>query len=162
MMSPWQRLHARWIVLPPRERMALIAGATVLGTVGLWSVLLSPALSTLRKTEAQHRVLDAQLQKMQALRGTALALQAQPKPSREATVRALEQTIQSLGGGARWTLNGDQLTLTLKQIPAPALADWLIQSRERSGLQASEIRMTRPAAGEAVWDGTLIFILPPD
>lgn len=162
MTSLFQTLRARWAVLATRERMVLIMVATVLGTVAIWAILLSPALGTLKKADAQHRTLDLQLQKMQLLQATANALQSQPKSSREATVRALERTLKPLGPGVQLQVVGAQLTLTLKQIPAPVLAEWLIQSRAQSRMQASEIRLTRNAtSAAAAWDGTLVFNLPP-
>lgn len=156
-----QTLAARWTGLATRERFALIIAATVLGAFAMWALLLSPALNTLKKAEAQHRQLDLQLQKMQSLQAAANALQSQPKSSREATVRALERTLKPLGTGAQLQVSGAQLTLTLKQIPAAVLADWLIQSRAQSRMQASEVRLTRNPTAAAAWDGTLVFGLPP-
>lgn len=162
MKARLQTLSARWAVLATRERAALIVAATVLGAFAMWSVLLSPALSTLRNTDAQHRTLDAQLQRMLVLQATATALQAQTRSSREATVRALERTLEPLGAGVQLNVVGAQLTLTLTQVPAPVLADWLIQSRAQSRMQASEIRLIRNSTSAAVaWDGTLVFTLPP-
>lgn len=157
-----QTLRARWIVLATRERIALVLAAAVLGAFAVWSVLLSPALSTLTKTDAQQRTLEGQLQRMLVLQATAHALQAQTRSSREATVRALERTLGPLGANVRLSVVGAQLTLTLTQVPAPVLADWLIQSRVQSRMQASEIRLTRNSTSSAAaWDGTLVFDLPP-
>lgn len=157
-----QSLAARWGSLLPREKTGLIMAAAVLGSFALWALLLAPALQTLKKADAQHRNLDSQLHQMQRLRATAVALQNQPKSSREAMVRALERTLKPLGSGAQLQVAGAQLTLTLRQIPAPVLADWLIQSRAQARIQATEVRLTRNAAAStAAWDGTLVYSLPP-
>lgn len=154
-------LGAHWNSLALREKTGLrLAAATVVALL-VWLFLLTPALKTLNSAEAQHLTLDEQLKKMQRLKATALALQAQPQLSRDARVQALARTLQSLGPGAQLQVSGTQITLTLRQVPAEVLADWLVQSRIQARMQASEVRLTRnrttPAAG---WDGTLVYRLP--
>lgn len=154
-------LGARWSRLAVREKTGLRIAAATVGVLLLWLFLLAPALKTLNSAEAQHLTLDEQLKKMQRLKATALALQAQPQLSRDARVLALERTLKSLGPGAQLQVSGTQITITLRQVPAEVLADWLVQSRTQARMQANEVRLTRnkatPAAG---WDGTLVYRLP--
>lgn len=161
MMVLRQFLGVHWNSLAGREKTGLRIVATTVGVLLLWLLLLAPALKTLNSAEVQHLALDKQLEKMQRLKATALALQAQPQLSRDARVLALERTLKSLGPGAQLQISGTQITLTLRQVPAEVLADWLAQSRAQAQMQASEVRLTRnrttPAAG---WDGTLVYRLP--
>lgn len=157
-----QFLAAPWRRLAPREqttlRMALAAGAVL----GLWALLLAPALRTLHQAPAQDQILERQWQDMQRLQALARVLQAQPKSSRDALVRSLERTLSPLGPGAQLQVSGDQLTLRLRQVPAGVLADWLVESRNQVRMPVSEVRLTRnAAAATAVWSGTLVYSLPP-
>ena len=70
-------LRLRWSALAQREQNLLLIAASVVLLALLWWVALAPALSTLRAAPEQHRTLDAQLQRMQALQAQAQALQAQ-------------------------------------------------------------------------------------
>lgn len=155
-------LSAHWRSLAPREKTGLRMAAAVLGAFLLWTLLLAPAVQTLQRAPAQQLALDGQLENMRRLQATALALQAQPKASQDAMVRALERTLKPLGAGVQLQVTGTQLTLTLRQVPAGVLAEWLVQSRNQARMQASEVRLTRSAAAvAAAWDGTLVYNLPP-
>jgi general secretion pathway protein M len=155
-------MMARWNKLARREKSALGIAAAVLGVLLLWMLLLAPGLQTLQKAGAKHQVLDDQLQHMLHLQATAIALQSQPKTSRQNLVNSLQSTLAPLGSSVQLQMAGAQLTLTLKQVPAAVLADWLIQSRNTTQMQPTEIRLTRNAAMTApAWDGTLVYSLPP-
>lgn len=155
-------LGRRWQQLAPREKSTLRLGAGVVVVLALWTLLLAPAWHTLQRAQGQHRVLDAELQTMQRLRDAALALQDEPLRSRDAMVQALQRTLQPLGTSAQLQVSGTQATLTLRQIPAGLLADWLIQSRAQARMQPDEIRLARAtSAAAAVWSGTLVYTLPP-
>ena len=88
-----QQLRTRWQRLAPRERGLVALTTLLVGAALAWWVAIAPALSTLRNADAQHRVLDAQLQAMQALRAQALALQSQPRASRDEALRLLEASV---------------------------------------------------------------------
>ncbi len=161
-MSPkaapaWQ---ARWDALAPREKV-LSAGAAALVLLALlWWVAIGPALSVLRGADAQHRALDAQLQRMRGLQAQAQALQSQPRQSQEESLRLLELSVRErLGTTARIVVAGDRVTLTLAATPADALAQWLTQARVNARALPAEARLTRNPAG--TWDGTLVLSLPP-
>jgi general secretion pathway protein M len=171
-------LRARWSSLAPRERQALALAAGTVGLALLWWVLLAPALQTLRAAPARHALLDQQLQRMQRLEAEAQRLQAElPPPSTESPnalpaprpdlQRGLQESVTTqLGAGARLVLQGERAQLTLKNVPAPALAAWLGQARQNLRVGAVEMRLTAaagaaPATNDQRWDGTLVLGLPP-
>ncbi|WP_159910872.1 type II secretion system protein GspM [Pantoea sp. 18069] len=174
--STWQ---TRWSALAPRERQALSLASGTIALALVWWVLLAPALQTLRAAPAQHAALDLQLQRMQRLEAEALRLQADlPPPITESPgalpaprpdmQRALQESVSGqLGAGARLVLQGERAQLTLKNVPAPALAAWLGQARQNLKVSTVEMRLTAttgPAeagASEPHWDGSLVLALPP-
>ena len=176
-------LQARWRTLAAREKTLILSAAGVVGLVLVWWVLVAPPLATLRQADALQRGLDVQAQKMQVLQAQALVLQAQPKLGRDDALRALEASVrQRLGAGAQLNVLGDRVTVTLKNTPADALAQWLVQARVNARAVPSEARLVRsaspalpPAAPAALgpslalvsgsrapvsWDGTLVLSLP--
>ena len=159
-MSAIAPLRGRWEQLAPREK-ALVAGAAGLVAAALlWWVAIAPALSTLRSADEQHRVLDAQLQRVLGLQAQAQAMQSQPRQNYDEAVRLLETSVrQRLGTTARITLSGERVTLTLAGASADALAQWLTQARVNARALPSEARLNRNAAG--LWDGTVVLTLPP-
>ena len=152
-------VQARWAALAPREKVMVAAAAALVGLALLWWVALAPALATLRAAPEQHRSLDAQLQRMQALQAQAQALQSQPKQGYDEALRALEQTIrQRFGTTARYSIAADRVTVTLTAAAPDTLAQWLTQARVNARALPAEARLTRNAAGQ--WDGTLVMTLP--
>lgn len=160
-MNTRHTLHARWASLSPREQRALRLAALILGAALLWWLALAPALHTLRTAPVQQQALDAQWQRMQQLQAQAQALQSQPQLNQDAAVRALRATLGPLGAGAQLQVNANQAILSLKQVPASALAPWLAQLRSQANLQVSEAHLSRNTVSPAAWDGTLVITLPP-
>ena len=161
-------LQARWRTLAAREKTLILSAAGVVGLALVWWVLVAPPLATLRQADALQRGLD---------------VQAQPKLGRDDALRALEASVrQRLGAGAQLNVLGDRVTVTLKNTPADALAQWLVQARVNARAVPSEARLVRsaspallPAAPAAPgpslalvsgsrapvsWDGTLVLSLP--
>ena len=156
-------LQARWQVLGQREQTLLRSAALLVGLALLWWVLMAPPLRTLRQAEAQQRSLDAQWPKMQGLRAQAQTLQSQPRISRDDALRALQASVKLLGTSAQLSVVGDRATVTLRNTPADALAQWLAQARANAGAIPDEARLVRNASnpnGSAAWDGMLILRLP--
>ena len=176
------RWRAWWAGLEPREqRLASAAVALVLLAL-LWWVGLAPALRTLSTAPGEHARLDAQLQKMTTLRTQAKALQAQPRASREDSMRALEGSVRpTFGANAQLqpAASGDGVTVALRTVPADALAQWLAQARSNARAVPREAHIARSAqsapatpVGAAAagakdneppavrWDGTLVMGLP--
>jgi general secretion pathway protein M len=145
--------------LAPRERHLVAAAAGLILAALLWWLLLAPALAVLRSAPAQHRSLDAQLQRMLGLQAQAQALRSQPRQTTDEAGRLLEATVrEKLGTTARMTIQGERVTLTLTGASPQALGPWLTQARTNARALPVEARLTRNAAG--LWDGTLVLALP--
>jgi general secretion pathway protein M len=158
-------LHAllpdRWHALAPQDRNRLRVVVFVAGALVFWFLLLAPAWHTVQDAPRRHQVLDRQLQKMHRLQTTLLQLREQPRAGPAARVQALAGTLKSLGPGVQLRVTGAQLTLTLQQVPSGALADWLVESRVQTGMEAVQARLTRQGQGpSAVWNGVLVYRLP--
>ena len=178
LMAQWQ-LRQRWDALGARERRLVLIAALIVGAALLWWIALGPALSTLKKAQAQHNELDAQLQQMQSLKAQASALAALPKISVEDARRALDASLkQTLAASAQMVIVGNRATVTLKGASPDALAQWLLQVRINARAVPSEVRLVKaavpatlanPGTGTAPavvtanpvrWDGTVVLTLP--
>jgi len=157
----WQQLlKARWQALAVREQRAVLLAAALVAAALLWTVALAPALRTLQSAEAQKALLGRSAERMQALQARAKLLQAQPLAAPEDTLRALQAASAALGKTGTLQVAGNQATLTLRQISAPALAAWLAPVAG-SGLNPSEATLQRETGGdEPLWSGTLVYRLP--
>jgi general secretion pathway protein M len=152
-------LRARWLDLAPREKVMVAAAIAVVAFGIAWLVFVGPALSTLQSAETQRRSLDAQLQRMAALRTQAQSMQSQPRANRDESVRQLELAVrQRLGTSARMQVAGDRVTITLTGTPADALAQWLAQARASAHALPAEAHLVRNGAG--AWEGSLVLALP--
>lgn len=153
-----------WHRLAARERSGIALAAVGVVAMLLWWLALAPALQTLATAPTQAGLLEAQLQKMQALQVQAKAMQSQPKIGRDEALRALESsTKQRLDANAQFTLQGDRVMLTLKGTSAQALAQWLTQARVNARSTPIEARLQRSASSSAAapsWDGSLVLSLP--
>lgn len=159
-MKRGDMLRARWQALAPREKLMVAAGLAVVGIAIVWMLALGPALSTLRTSEAQHRALDAQLQRMLSLQTQAQSLQSQPRQNYDEALRQLELSVrQRLGTTARMSVAGERVTLTLAGTAPDALAQWLTQARVNARALPSEAHVTRNSGG--TWEGTVTLSLPP-
>ena len=159
------RLATAWAALQPRERRSITLAAAVVGLALLWWLALAPALATLRAAPAQRAALQAQAQHMQRGQREAEALKAQPRLARDTAVAALEAaTRQRLGHTAQLSLAGERAQLTLKNVPAQDLADWLADVRASARAVPVDARLSRSgdaAPGAPVhWSGTLSLSLP--
>lgn len=168
-------IRYRWTALDAREKALIRAAAGVVALALLWWVFIAPALSVLRQSEAQQRMVNAQLQKVQSLQAQAQALQTQPKINHDDALRALETSVkQRLGASAQLVIVGDRATVTLRNTPAEALAQFLAQARVNAHAIPDEVRLVRAApsgatgavsapailSAAAAWDGTLVLSVP--
>lgn len=150
-------LVQRWQTLSGREQRVVRGGLALLVAALLWWLGLAPALSTLRLADSQRQRLDAELQRMQGLQAQARTLQALPPIALADARRLLEASLRPLGTSAQLQLAGERATVTLKGVPANALAPWLMQVRLNVRTVPAEARLLRNAAGN--WDGTLVLNL---
>ena len=127
-------LRQRWQALQVRERIGVSIALAVVGLALLWTVAVAPAWRVLREADTRHLALQAELDRMRALQAQAQTLQAQPRITREAAVAALEASVrQTLGPGAQIQIGVERATLTLRAVPASALAGWLVQADASDG-----------------------------
>lgn len=161
-MNPGLELKARWALLGARERTVLRLAAAVIGLALIWWVLLAPAITTLSGAGQQHQRLDAQLVRMQYLQAQVQALQKRPRINAADAVRALEQSVrQQLDASAQLQINGAQATVTVKNLPADKLSQWLPQVRLNAHATVSQAQLKRdPAVSPPTWSGTLVLSLP--
>ena len=157
-------LQTRWAAASPRERRLTGGAAILVGLALVWWLLVAPPLRTLTHWQAEQGKLEVQWQKMQDLRAEAAALQALPKISRDDALRALDAAVkQHLGASAQLSVLGDSATVTLRNTPANALAEWLPQVRVNARAIPSEARLQRSnanPAGQAAWSGSIVMRLP--
>ncbi|MDP1171541.1 type II secretion system protein GspM, partial [Klebsiella pneumoniae] len=81
-----------------------------------WSVLLAPALRTLKAAPAELEKLELQLQQMQAQAQEVRALCAAPTVPAAQAQAALTASVEHLGPAARLNLTGDRAVVTLNGI----------------------------------------------
>ena len=159
------RLGSAWAGLAARERRLIALAAGVVALALLWWLALAPALNTLRQADAQRAELQAQAQRMQALKTEAQALKDLPRLGRNEALRALEASVQQrLRPSAQLSVVGDRAQLVLKDTPADALAQWLAEARVNARALPVEARLTRGAGAApgapVLWSGTLSLGLP--
>jgi general secretion pathway protein M len=153
-------LQARWQAVSRREQRLLLLGLGLVALALLWWLALAPALAVLKNADAQHRALEQQWQHMQRLQAQAKALQALPTLDAQESRRALEATLKPLGSAAQLSAQVDRMLITVKGLEAAALAQWLASVRQNAHLLPTEAHLKR-ASTTGLWDGTLVFTLPP-
>ena len=148
--------------LSSRERTAVTVAAWIIGLGLLWWLAIAPALNTLREAPARHARVDAQLAQMQRLAATAESVRGQSStqpPGRDEVLRALETATQGLANTAQMAVLGDRVTLTLRNTPPEALAQWLSQVRINARLLPLDSKITREP-GNPGWSGTMVLTGP--
>jgi general secretion pathway protein M len=152
-------LKQRWAALARREKLMVGAATAVVAIAALWILAIGPALATLQHSDEQRRVLDAQLQRIMALRAQAQSLQSQPKQNYEEASRQLELSVrQGLGTSARLSIQGERATVTLTGTAPDALAQWLAQARANARAIPAEAHLVRNGSG--MWEGNVVLTLP--
>ncbi|HEY9109981.1 MAG TPA: type II secretion system protein GspM [Roseateles sp.] len=157
-----QLRHARaqvlthWQTLGERERVALGTAGVLLSLLLAWSLLLAPALRTLKKAPEELDQLELQLQQMQAQAQEALLLRGTaPVPPAQAEA-ALKASVEHLGAAARLNITGDRATVTLNDITPQVLQAWLAEVRAAARARPVEARLTRGPKG---FSGNLVLSL---
>ncbi|NCT83751.1 MAG: type II secretion system protein M [Comamonadaceae bacterium] len=158
--AQWRQARAQaltqWQALGERERLALGGVGLLLGLLLAWSLLLAPALRTLRSAPAELEQLELQLQQMQAQAQEARALRAAPAVPPAQAQAALTASVEHLGPAARLNLSGDRAVVTLNGVAPEALQAWLGTVRSAARARPVEAQLTRGPQGYA---GTLVLTL---
>lgn len=145
-----------WKALGDRERLAVLAVAALLGVVLAWSLLLAPALRTLKTAPAELERLDLQLQQMQAQAQEVGALRAAPAVPPAQAQAALTASVEHLGPAARLNLTGDRAVVTLDGVAPEMLQGWLGEVRSAARARPVEAQLTRGPKG---YSGSLVLTL---
>jgi len=157
----WQATwRARWQAASRREQRSLLLAAGVVALALLWWLGVAPALAVWRSAPAQAALLESQMQQMLALQTQARALQALPTLNAPEARSALEDTLAPLGKAAQLSVQMDRVTVTLTEVDAQALAQWLSSSRQNAHLVPTEARLQRANAADGAWSGSVVFTLP--
>lgn len=151
-----QQAATQWQALGERERLALAGVGLLLGLLLAWSVLLAPALRTLKAAPAELEKLELQLQQMQAQAQEARALRAAPAVPPSQAQAALTASVEQLGSAARLNLTGDRAVVTLNNIAPEMLQGWLGVVRSAARARPVEAQLTRGPKG---YSGTLVLVL---
>ncbi|MBA4264404.1 MAG: general secretion pathway protein GspM [Comamonadaceae bacterium] len=149
--------------LSPRERNAVMATAWIAGLFLLWWVALAPAIQTLRQAPSQHAQVDAQLASLRAMASTAEAVRAQNTAQplgRTEALRALEESMGTLGQTGQLNVVGDRPTVTLRGTTPEALATWLARVRLNARLTPVEAQLSGDTTPVS-WSGSVVLAGPP-
>ena len=152
----------RWQALSPREQRGVSVLGALLSVLLFWSIAIAPALNTLRDSDNRRAQIGQQQAHMLALQNQAQALQTRAPLSRDEALR----NLQGLTPGTQMQLNvqGDRVSVQLKSVPAPILANWFAQARSQAQALPVEAHLTRGnttgANSAVVWDGSLVLSLP--
>jgi general secretion pathway protein M len=148
-----QKLQAAWTARNRRERQALVLVGVLLLVFAVWSIMIQPALRSLRETPAQLDQLEGQMQEIQRLSAESRELRsASPVAVAQATI-ALKAATDRLGDAGKITLLGDRATLTLNGVNTEALRGWLTEARSAARARPVEATLVRGAKG---YSGTMI------
>jgi general secretion pathway protein M len=151
-----ERTAAAWRARSPRDRMALIVIALVLGLFLLWVLFISPAVSTLRSAPTQLEALDTQLLQMRTMAAEVRDLRnATPVPVAQAGL-AIKAAAERLGDKARLSLQNDRALLTLQNASPEQLRALLVEARSAARARPIEANLTRATGG---FTGTLVLSL---
>jgi len=158
-------LRQLWRQRPERERRLIVLAACVLGLAGLWQWALAPALGTWRDAAQRQTELDRQTQQMLQLKAQAAQLKAPARMARAQAVEMLESSAKELlGPDAKLLVQGEQLRLSITSAPAPELARWISQAREKAQAlpQAVALQQVKSTANspDVLWSGQLTLRLP--
>lgn len=137
----------QWQALGERERLALLVAGVLLGLLVAWSLLLAPALRTLKTAPAELETLELQLQQMQAQAQEARQLRDMPPVPPAQAEAALKASVEHLGTAARLNITGDRAVVTLNGVTPPTLQAWLAEVRAAARARPVEATLSRGPNG---------------
>lgn len=151
-----QQAGSWWRARTGRERQAVSVVVIVLALFAIWSLMVQPALRTVRDAPAQLDRLETQFQQMQRVAIESAALRGTARVSATQATQALSAATDRLGAGAKVTVLGDRATLTLANVSAEALRAWLVEVRAGARARPVEAQLQRSPQG---FSGTLSVAL---
>jgi general secretion pathway protein M len=145
--SFWAPLQQRWAGLQPRERQGLIVAGALSVLALFWFVGVSPALQVLNKAPRHLAQMELQVQQMQHMAAQAKWLQELPRVSRSQALQLLQTATARLGHSASLSEQGDRVVLKVQELPAEALAQWLMEARSAARALPTEAELQRSGKG---------------
>ncbi|MDD0974711.1 type II secretion system protein GspM [Pseudomonas fontis] len=155
-----QRAEAAWQGLAPRERLAVMLCASVLGGAVLWFGLIQPPLARIDHWQAETPKLRSQALALNAL----LAEVPATSPAPEQQAAALRQSLAAAGLDAYCQVQGEagNWQLHWQQAPVEAVMDWLLQAPRHLALAVGESRLQRDPLADPEATATLSGIVRLD
>ena len=156
------QLHNLIQSLPEKDRKLIQYLALALAFSLLWFWNIAPALKTYQEAPLQLAQLERQTENLKALQAQALALQKAPRVKVQNVGAVLQQSsTEILGNSAKLNLEASRATLTLNNVSAEALAQFLAAARTQAQAMPIEAKLQKNKTGTVeVWRGTLILSLP--
>jgi len=151
-----EKARAWWKTRAPRERLAVLAAASVIGLLLVWMIFVQPAWRTLREAPVRLDALDAQLQQMQRLAAESQGLRGVAAVSQAQAAAALKAATDRLGDKGRLSMQGDRASLTLNGVSPEALRAWLLEARGAARVRPTEAQLSRGPQG---YSGTIVVNL---
>jgi general secretion pathway protein M len=138
---------ALWQGMAARERIALVAGLTVLFGFFIWLIFVAPAWRTVRDAPAELDRLEVQLQNMQRLSTESRTLKVGPPITVAQAVEPVKAATDRLDGKGTVSIQGDRASLTLTNVSGDALRDWLSEVRSAARARPVDVQLTRTPQG---------------
>ncbi|VCU68676.1 General secretion pathway, M protein [Pigmentiphaga humi] len=140
-----------WARLAPRERRLLSAGGLVAGAALVFLIFVEPAWTRHARLQEQLPTLRAQAARVDALTAEARSLQraTSGRMTPEETRQALADSLQRAGIAGETAPAGGAdgaLQVTVDQVSAPGLLQWLASVPSQTRLQLAEAEFERPTA----------------
>jgi len=147
-----EQARIAWQARTPRERQSIVVVVCVVLAFVIWSVLVEPALRTVREAPDQLDQLEAQYQQMQRVAAESAGLRGATRVSTADAALALRAATERLGEHGRLNLQGDRATLTLNGVGPQELRAWLIEARSGARARPTESQLQRNGPG---YSGTI-------
>ena len=151
-----QQAAGWWRARTPRERQWVVVVVGVLVVFAVWTLLVDPALRTVREAPAQLDRLDAQYQQMQRVAAESGTLRGAPRVGQIQAVQALKAATDRLGDKGRLQQQGDRATLTLTGVNPEALRAWLNEVRSGARARPVDAQLQHGALG---YTGTIVVAI---
>lgn len=143
----------RWARLAPRERRLLGIAGAVAGIALVFLLFIEPAWTRANRLEAQLPLLRTQAARVDALTAEARSLQrvTSGRMTADETRQALAQSLERAGIAAEVApadapagTSGDAWQVTVDQVQAAGLMQWLASVPGRTRLQLAQADLERP------------------
>lgn len=143
--------------LSSREKTGIHWALGVLGAGLLWWIAIAPAWQVWQSSQSQFSLLAQQHADMQAMQAQAQELQSLTRLNPEASAQVLQSLCANLGEKVKCSRQAQRMTVDVKGVSPPALAQAWTQARSQAQAVLLETHLQRQ--GQA-WDGQWVWGLP--